>query len=279
MSSTIRSLRIAAAASLAIGGVPALSAQASMTPPAMVNAVCETVRAGMGPAHDKHEESWARAGEAVKGSASTLALQSVTGPAVSCWLTVAASYADIGKNNDLSTNDPAYSKLLPSLVADDGKYISDARSYIAVLRPEMSAGEMPNVLTRRFTTWDEWRVRFGTEAMFIAAVKAYRAASIRAGANPEFRTYEVVQGASSTTYWMFSSTSTMAGFDAAMAGDDNTGAGFTADDHKILDEAAAKSVVSRVSNIWAYNSALSGLTAEQRGSDPFWKRKALPAKP
>lgn len=273
MSTTFRSLRIAAAASLAVGAAPQLFAQATMLPPAMMSAGCETVKPGMGPAHDKHEEVWARAGEAVKGGAPSIAMQSATGPTVTCWLTSVASYDQLGKNNDLYDKDAAYAKALPSLVGNDGQYISDTRNYIAVLHPELSAGEMPNVLTRHMTEWSEWRVRFGTEATFIAALKAYRAAATRAGAKPEFRTYQVMNGAPATTFWLFSSQSSMAGFDAAMANDGKTSAAFTPEDQKIFDEASAKSVASMVSNIWMYVPSQSSLTPAMRATDPFWKLK------
>ena len=63
----------------------ALGAQAAVSPPAMLLAQCETVKPGMTMAHDRHEERWSRAVEATKGFAPTLALQSMTGPAVTCW--------------------------------------------------------------------------------------------------------------------------------------------------------------------------------------------------
>jgi hypothetical protein len=279
MSVIYRSLRAVAAASLTLGAAQQLGAQATMMPPAMMSVGCETIKQGAGPAHDKHEEAWARAAEAVKGAASTLVLQSSTGPAVSCWLTAVASYDQMSKNNTLFEKDPTYAKLMPSLVGNDGQYISDSKSYIAVLRTDLSAGEMPNVLTRRVTQWDEWRVRFGTEAAFIAALKAYRAAMTRAGFKPEWRTYEVLQGAPSTTFWLFTSQASMAGFDAMMAGDAKIGAAMTPDDQKVFDEASTKSIASRISNIWTYNSAQSTLSAAQRATDDFWKRKAAPKQP
>ena len=274
-----RSLRGVAAVTCSLGIVPQLFAQSSLTPPAMMQVGCEWVKPGMGPAHDKHEERWARVGEAVKGAASSLALQSSTGPAVSCWLTAVTSYDQIGKNNDLYTADARYSKALPSLLSGDGPFISDFRGYIAVLRPDLSAGEMPNVVSRRVTTWGEWRVRFGTEANFVAALKAFRAAATRAGTNPTFRTYQVLQGAPATTFWIFSSEKSMAGFDAGMANDPKVAAAYTAEDLKVFDEASTKSIASVITNIWSYNSAQSTLSAEQRASDPFWKLKAAPKKP
>jgi len=279
MSRILRSMRAAAAASIAFGTVPQLLAQAAVTPPAMMSVGCEAVKPGMGPAHDQHEERWARAGEAVKGGATSLAVQSATGPAVTCWLTAVANYDQIGKNNDLFAADPAYSKAAPSLIGGDAQFISDFRNYIAVLRPDLSAGEMPNVLSRRVTTWAEWRVRFGTEGLFMAALKAYRSAAVRAGANPEFRTYQVVQGAPSTTFWIFASATSMAGFDAVMANGAKIAAAYTPEDMKTFDEASTKSIMSTISNIWSYNSAQSTLTAEQRASDPFWKLKPAPKKP
>jgi hypothetical protein len=273
-----RYLGAAAAASVAFGAAPQLLAQATLMPPAMLSVSCEWVKAGMGPAHDQHEVGWARASEAVKGTASALAVQSMTGPGETCWLTAVASYDQIGKNLALYNADPVYSRALPSLVGTDAQYISDGRNYIAVLRTDLSAGEMPNVLSRRVTTWSEWRIRFGTEPAFVAAVKAYRAAATRAGANPEFRVYQVVQGAPAVTFWFFSSQASMAGFDAAMANEPKLAAAYTPDDIKVFDEATTKSIVFMSSNVWSYSSAQSALTPEQRASDPFWKLKPVAPK-
>ena len=52
-------------------------------------------------------------------------------------------------------------------------------------------------------------------------------------------------------------------------------AGFNADDQKLFGEFFSKALVSVTSNIWTYNSELSILSAEQRATDPFWKRKPV----
>ena len=231
----------------------------------------------MGPAHDKHEEAWARALEAVKGVPTGFALKSMTGPAVTCWLTRVSSYEQIGKLTDLYNSDPGYGLVLPSLASEDGKFVSDVRNYIAVLRTDLSEGEMPTLQSRRFTNWSEWRVRPGQGPAFEAGVKAYVAASKRAGVKPEFRLFQVMHGAPSDTYWLFSSQSSMAGFDVEMANDPKIAAAFTPEDGKLFDDFFAKSIVSMNSNLWSYNSAQSVLTPEQRASDPFWKLKAKPA--
>lgn len=274
----IRSLGWAAAA---CGAVSQLHAQATLMPPAMMAVGCEWVKPGMGPAHDLHEEAWARASEAVKGIAPSLALQSTTGLAETCWLTSVSSYDQLGKNYALYNKDPAYAAAMPSLVGNDAKFVSDGRNYIAILRPDLSAGAMPNVLTRRVTEWTEWRIRPGNGAAFDAAAKAYAAAATRAGLQPEFRVFQVLHGAPGDTYWVFTSMTSMAGFDKMMADDPKVFAAFTADDRKLFDDFFAKAVVSTTSNIWSYNSAQSALTPEQRATDPFWKLKpkAAPKKP
>ena len=281
MARMIRSLGLAAAASGALGAVSQLHAQATLMPPAMMAVGCEWVKPGMGPAHDQHEEAWARASEAVKGIAPSLAVQSTTGTAQTCWITSVSSYEQLGKNNELYNKDPGYAAAMPSLVGNDAKFISDFRSYLAVLRPDLSAGAMPNVLTRRVMEWSEWRVRPGNGAAFAAAAKAYAAAAKRAGVNPEFRVYQVMHGAPGDTFWIFTSQASMAGFDALMASDPKIFAAFTPEDAKLFDDFFAKALVSTSSNIWAYNSAQSTLTPDQRASDPFWKLKpkAAPRKP
>lgn len=257
----------------------ALSAQAALSPPAMVQATCETVKPGMGMAHDQHEVRWTRAIEATKGFTPALALQSMTGPTVTCWLTGVASYDALGKSYEVLMADPAYARALPSLVGADAQYISDIRTSIAMLRTDLSAGPMPNVLTRRFANWSVWNVRYGRETAFEAAVKAYTAAMTRAGVQPEIRVYQVMHGATGAVFWIMSSTASMAGFDTDMANDPKVAAAFTADDQKVFNEFFTNALVSTTSNLWSYVSTQSALTMEQRASDPFWKRPAPAAAP
>lgn len=274
MRSASRYLGRSALVLLLASPIGALGAQAAVTPPAMIYATCETVKPGMTAAHDQHEERWSRAIEATKGFSSGLALQSMTGPTVTCWLTGAASYDAIGKSFETLMADPAYARELPSLLAADAQYLSDTRNYIARLRPDLSAGPMPNVLTRRVANWGVWNIRVGREAAFEAAVKAYAAAMTRAGLQPEFRVFQVLHGATGAVFWTMGSSASMAALDTEMANDPKIASAFTADDQKVFNELFTNALVSTTSNLWNYVPAQSALTAEQRASDPFWKRSA-----
>lgn len=272
MHSSSRYLRGSAFAVLLAIPSGALGAQAAVAPPAMVFTACETVKPGMGVAHDQHEERWSRAIEATKGFAPALALQSMTGPAVTCWLTGVASYDALGKSFETLLADPAYARALPSLVGADAQYLSDLRTSVAKLRPDLSAGPMPNVLTRRVANWSVWNLRAGREAAFEAAVKAYAAAMTRAGVQPDFRVYQVLHGVTGAVFWTMGSTASMAALDTQMANDPKIAAAFTADDQKVFNELFTNALVSTTSNLWSYVSAQSALTPEQRATDPFWKR-------
>jgi len=258
--------------------VPKVGAQAALTPPAIMQTICEPVKPGMGPAHDKNEIKWSRAAEQVKGAASALALVANTGPSTTCWLTSLDSYAAIGKSNAAYDGDAAYGKAVAPLIAAEAQYVGDARVAIARLRTDLSAGTMPSVLTRWVTEWSEFRIRPGQEALFEAAVKAYAAVGARAGVKMEFRVYEVRQGVPAQAYWIFSSDASWAAFDQMLANDTKLMGAFNADDQKLFADFFSKAVVSINANIWTYNSELSILTAEQRATDPFFKRKPA-AKP
>lgn len=256
-----------------------LAAQAALTPPSLLQALCETVKPGMGIAHDQHEAKWARALEAVKGTTvSSLAVKSSTGANAVCWLTATTSYDALSKMDNAINADPAYARAVPGLVAAEAQYVNDSRSYIATLRADLSGGPMPNVLTRRAMIWSEWRIRPGQEGMFEAAVKAYRAAMERGKVPADYRVYQVMQGAPSATFWVFASRTDMAGFDADLANDAKIMGAMTPDDGKQFDEFFAKAVVSVNSQLWTYNSRLSTLTAEQRATDPFWKLPSATAR-
>lgn len=277
MNTMFRGFSWAIAAGCGLGVATQAQAQSTTLQPGILSVICEWVKPGMGPAHDKHEEAWARASEGVKGFASSFAIQTMTGPAETCWLTKVSNFEALGKNFDAYTANPNYAAMLPSLLGEDAKYVSDTRSYIAVLRTDLSQGDMPTLQDRRYTEWGEWRIRPGSGPAFATALKGYVAAAKRAGVPLAFRVFQVMHGAPGETYWMFTTQATMAGFDAVMASDPKTVGAFTSDDNKLFDEFFAKAVVSTNSNIWAYSPAQSALTSEQRGSDPFWKLKPKPA--
>lgn len=158
------------------------------------------------------------------------------------------------------------------------QYLSDTRNYIAVLRPDLSAGPMPNLLTRRIANWAVWNVRAGREAAFEAAVKAYSAAMTRAGLQPEVRVFQVLHGATGAVFWTMGSSASMAALDTDMANDPKIAAAFTAEDQKVFNEFFTNALASTTSNLWSYVPAQSALTAEQRATDAFWKR-SVPAAP
>jgi hypothetical protein len=264
---------------MAAAGLLAQPAGGQAAERTFLSAICESVKPGQMIAHDQHEARWARAVEKAKGFTPALAVQSTTGPAVTCWLSLANSYDQVGKSYESLMADAAYAKALPSLLSGDAPFVSDTRSFIAVLRPDLSSGAIPDFLTRRVMEWGEWRVRFGTEQYFEAAVKTYRAAAIRAGAEPSFRVWRVRQGAPSATYWIMSSQDGMAGFDKAMAMEEKIGSAYTAEDLKVFDEATSKSNIFHTSHLWSYSPTQSALTAEQRASGPFWKLMTPSAKP
>lgn len=267
-----RCLSWAVAAGGVLGVVTHAQAQAGTMQPGLLSVVCERVKPGMNLAHDKNEEAWARASESVPGFATSFALQSMTGPQESCWLTRVANFEALGQNNERYASSTRYSAALPTLLGEDGKYVSDVRMYIAMLRTDLSEGAMPTLAERRFASWGEWRVRPGNGASFEAALKAWVAASKRAGNKPAFRVYQVMHGAPGETYWLFTSQTTMAGFDAMMSSDPKTEAAFTADDRKLFEDFFTK-VMSMNSNLWSYNAAQSSLSADERATDPSWKRK------
>jgi len=76
----LRRLTPAFLISLVAMPIAPLLAQTTLTPPKLLQANCEYVKPGMRPAHDRHEERWARTIEGVKGVSSSLAVQSMTGP-------------------------------------------------------------------------------------------------------------------------------------------------------------------------------------------------------
>ena len=184
-------------------GATAVLAQGQALPtsqPALITIYRETVKPGRAADHERIEAGWPAAFAKAKSPNYYLAMTSVTGPNAAWFLAPFASNAAFGDELKLESSDTALAAELGRLGRQDAEVLSDSRTIQAVARPDLSHGAFPDLAKVRYWEVTIFRVRSGHEADFVAAAKAYGAATDRAATGASYRVYAVTAGMPEPTF-------------------------------------------------------------------------------
>lgn len=262
----LTSLLVAAAASALAQGIPT-------TQPKFLNIYREVVKVGRSGDHAKFEAGWPAAYEKARSPYNYLALASLTGPAEVLYVATLESQAAYGEMLKSEASD-ALSGELARLQKGDAEFVGDFSALQAAARPDLSYGDFPDIALMRFWEITTWRVKPGHDEEFAATVKAYSAAVKRAGTASRWRTYQVVAGAPTGTYLIFSSVASFADFDKAAADGETIWKGKTEEEGTAIAKFLADGLISRAGNRYRLDPVQSYVPKEVRAKDPaFWTPK------
>jgi hypothetical protein len=268
------SLSLTLLALAAGSAAPALAQGVPTTQPKFVHIFREQVKAGRAAEHAKWEAGWPAAFEKAKSTYNYIALQSITGPPEVWYVQPLASQAAYGEMMASEQKDPVLGAELDRLAKGDGEFLSEQSALQAVAMPELSQGAFPDVGKMRYYEITTFRVKPGHYDEWVAATKAYKAATARSAPNASWRTYDVVAGAPGGTYLVFSSVGAFAEFDKMMAEGEATWTGMTADERTVLGRFMKESVINVSTNRYRLDPGQSYVNAETRAKDPaFWSPK------
>lgn len=257
-------------------GIALAQAALPTSQPALVTIVREQVKTGHSADHAKHEAGWPAAFERSKSPDYYLAFVSMTGPNEAWYVGSYQSHAALGAGMKRDDADPVLSAELARLSRGDAVHINDSRVIHAVARPDLSAGDFPDLGKMRFWEMTIFRVRPGHEAAFAAAAKAYRAAAQRSAPSTRWRLYEVIAGMPGPTYLVFASVASFDEFDRAMADGQKAMAAATPEEGATLEKFSRESLLGAETNRFRLDPLQSYVPKETRASDPsFW----MPRKP
>lgn len=269
--------------SLLCFGTSALLAQAQGLPttqPTIVNIYREQVKVGREADHERIEAGWPAAFAKAKSTGYYFALTSLTGTPEAWFMQPYASNAAIGDELKMISGDTALSAELARLSRADAEVIDNLRVIQARARPDLSHGDFPDLTKVRFYEITTFRVRPGHEAEFEAAAKAYGAATDRAGTGAHYRVYEVMAGLPGNTYYVFSSVTSYAEFDAMEASGQKTWQSLTADEQATMQKFSTDALINAETNRFALNPTMSYVAPETRATDPaFWMPKRAARRP
>jgi hypothetical protein len=266
LSLTLLALAAGSAATALAQGMPT-------TQPKFLHIFREQVKPGRTADHAKWEAGWPAVFEKVKSPYNYIALQSITGPPEVLYVSPLANQAAYGEMI-AAENDPALGPELERLGKGDGEFLSEVSAIQAVAMPELSQGAFPDIGKMRYYEITTFRVRPGHYDAWVAATKAYKAASTRSAPNASWRTYSVVAGAPGDTYLVFSSVGAFAEFDKMMAEGEATWKGMTAEESATLGKFMKESVFNVSTNRYRLDPGQSYVNAETKAKDPaFWSKK------
>jgi hypothetical protein len=256
---------------------PAVAQGLPTSQPVLLRIIREDVKQGRGAEHVKNEMGWVAAYERAKSPDYYLAMESLSNN--EAWFTVpAASYAAIGEQMGRD-QDPAIRPELDRLYRADGDLLNGSCVIELRARPDLSAGDYPDMAKQRYWEVTIFRMRPGSGETMSAAAKAYAAATERAGRKIGWRLYEVVAGMPGPAYFVFSSVPSFGDFDTLMAQGDSTGKAISeaeAATFKKFDEALINAETLR----FRLSPEMSYVPKAVRDSDPaFWMPKKPAAKP
>ncbi len=247
--------------------------------PRFLTIIREEVKIGRNAEHAKIEAGWPAAYDKAKSPDFYLALVSMTGPNEAWYVVPQQSHAAIAEGMKRDEADPVLSAELTRLQRADAEVLTNVRVMQAVARPDLSYGPFPDLAKARFWEITWFRVRPGHEAQFDAATKAYTAAAKRATPDASWRTYEIIAGAPSPTFLVFSTVDSYADLDRMVEGGQKTMQGLTADEGAVLQKFAAEGMINSETNRFRLDPRMSYVSKAMRATDPaFWMPKKASAK-
>jgi hypothetical protein len=269
-----------ALAALFLGVAGSIFAQGlPTTQPNYLYIVREEVKIGRSAEHEKLEAGWPAAYEKAKSTDYYVAFESITGPSEAWFVAPYDSHAALGETMKREDTDPVLSAELNRLSRADAEHVNSVRVIFARGRKDLSHGAFPDIGKVRFSEISWFRVRPGHEAGFEAAAKAYGAAAQRSAPNVAYRVYEIIAGAPSPTYLVFSSVSSFAEFDQMMAAGDKVMTSFTPQEGAAMQSFFKEGLINFETHRFRINPVMSYVPKETRAEDPdFWMPKKPAAK-
>ena len=244
--------------------------------PKFMNVVREKVKIGRAAEHARHEAGWPAAFEKGKSTQAYVALASMTGAPEVWYITPFESHAALDEATRRDDADPVLSAEVERLGKADAEFLSDLQTLQAAARPDLSYGAFPDISKVRFYEITEFHVKPGHESGFATVAKAYAAAAAKAAPKSSWRTYEVIAGAPSGTFFVLSSFEAFGEFDRAMAEGASMIGSFSAEDSIAAQRFAAEGYLSApVTNRYRLDPVQSYVSRAVREKDTaFWMPKA-----
>jgi hypothetical protein len=280
-----------AAIGLCLAGIaplsPRMAAQIQEEGPApapkVLMVVREQIKEGREAAHVKAEEAWPRIFQKGNVTSHYVGMTTESGPSEAWFLEPYDSFGGMEKARAEILQSPLAADLEAANV-QDGDLRTGSRTLLAVFRDDLSyhaADAISSMPKCRHMGVTVLHIKYGHDADLAQVAKLVIDADDKSNADQPVLAYQVVSGAQSGTYLLFSPMPSLARLDAAPArlaaarqamGDRN---------RQRFDALAPEVVQSTESLLFAFEARMSYVSKEFASGDPeFWNPKPkVPAKP
>lgn len=255
--------------------VPVTAAAQGMptSQPGVLSIAIEEIKVGMDADHEAVEVGWPAAFAKAKSPYYYLALESMTGTGSEVWFVAPyASWTAEDASMKLAETDAALGAELKRLRKADGPFLNGYRSIQAIARPDLGAGQFPDLAMVRFYEISTFRIRPGHEQAFEAAAKVYANITKTAAPSMSYRVYQVTSGMPGGTYLIFGSTGSYAEFDKQMADGQKMWEKVSAADMATLQKTMKEDVLSTMTNRYRVSPTMSYVSPEAKAkATAFWQ--------
>jgi len=276
-----KSFGVLLALALCLGTASVVAAQEKSmnnAPPKVLNVVREVVKPGKGgAAHERTESAFVRAMTAAKATDHYIALDAITGPSRTLFLSGYENFAEWEKMQRAEQANATLSDALDRAGQADGDLLQSYDLSTYVLNSDQSNPGADGLVGARFFEIEVFHIKPGHESDWDAAVKLVIPALAKANPDDHWAMYDRVYGGPFVAVVMRPLKSATQ-IDQSFASDPKFAAALGEDGMKKLNELSASCMESHESNLFAINPRISYVSAETMASDPtFWKRAAAPA--
>lgn len=243
-------------------------------PPKILRIYREDVKPGMGAAHEKVEVGWPKAFAKAKYPIYYLAMTSMSGPNEAWFIEGHESFAAIENAEQVVGKNAVLKSELDQLGMQDSGWLSGARTLLAVFNEELSYRAGVNVPQMRYFTVATIRVRPGLGADFTEQRRLIKAALEKAQADVHFAVYQVISGAPSGTYLVFTPMKSLSEMEPNPARTKAYQEALGEENRKKVSELASKAVLVNEPALFAFSPKMSYLSKEFMAADPaYWNPK------
>ena len=263
-------------------GTGAAQDKSGMTaPPKVLVVQVEMVKPGKsGAPHLKTESAFVKAFQDAKWSTPYLAMDSLSGPSRSLFLSGYDSFVAWEKDNLAVQKNAALSAAIDRAAIADGELLSGYESSTLVYREDLSLRANGDISQMRYMEISRFKIRSGHEKEWETLVKMY-IDGYQKIPNGHWATYESMYGMDNGgVYLVFTPMKSMAEIDSGFADSKTFSTAMGDDGMKKLADLAASCIEQSRTNLFQFNPKMSFPSERWIKVDPsFWKpRMAAPEK-
>lgn len=252
--------------------IPVAAQQMPTRQPAIIGITREIEKPGHFGVHEAVEIRWADLNRRSNYPYGYVALVANSGVQEVWWVTAYDGLGSFGKGAMFGSDNPAYTRELSKIAAEDGEHLNNVIQTQAQAIPDAGYGSSTDVCKMRVISVLTVQMPPGMEPMFGEIAKKYAAIMQAKGVQTSWRAYEVIAGAPGGTYLVFSAFPSWDAVEADRKASMAAFEGASPADLEGIMKASREAVVSTNARYFIVNPRMS-LGPKECASDPVWAPK------